>query len=107
MAIGVEASRLLTYRAAWEVDQGQSNTYYASIAKALASDVAMDCTTNAVQVNTYIKACMNTMRWAHRVVMHGTCILSNHYKYICICMMCTVTSCNGVHMNSLVYCSCM
>ena len=50
MAIGVEASRLLTYRSAWDADQGQSNTYYASIAKALASDVAMDCTTNAVQV---------------------------------------------------------
>ncbi len=51
MAIGVEASRLLTYRASWELDQGRPNTYYASIAKALASDVAMDCTTNAVQVN--------------------------------------------------------
>ncbi len=53
MAIGVEASRLLTYRAAWEADQGRSNTYYASIAKALASDVAMECTTNAVQVREY------------------------------------------------------
>ena len=50
MAIGAEASELLTYRSAWENDQGRPNTYYASIAKALAADVAMECTTNAVQV---------------------------------------------------------
>lgn len=54
MAIGIEASRLLTYLSAWEADQGRSNTYYASIAKALASDVAMDCTTNAVQVKNIV-----------------------------------------------------
>ena len=54
MAIGVEASRLLTYRAAWEADQGRSSTYYASIAKALAADVAMECTTNAVQVGQLV-----------------------------------------------------
>ena len=50
MAIGIEASRLCTYRSAWEADQGRQNTYYASIAKALAADVAMKCTTDAVQV---------------------------------------------------------
>ena len=50
MAIGIESSRLCTYRSAWEADQGRQNTYYASIAKALASDVAMKCTTDAVQV---------------------------------------------------------
>ena len=50
MAIGIESSRLCTYRGAWEADQGRRNTYYASIAKALASDVAMKCTTDAVQV---------------------------------------------------------
>ena len=50
MAIGIESSRLCCYRAAWEYDQGRRNTYYASIAKALASDVAMKTTTDAVQV---------------------------------------------------------
>lgn len=50
MAIGIESSRLCTYRAAWEADQGRRNTYYASIAKALASDVVMKATTDAVQV---------------------------------------------------------
>lgn len=50
MAIGIEASRLATYRAAWEVDQGRRNTYYASIAKCMAGDVANKCATDAVQV---------------------------------------------------------
>lgn len=50
MAIGVETARLITRRAAWEVDQGRRNTYYASIAKAHAADVANKCATDAVQV---------------------------------------------------------
>ncbi|XP_062515049.1 medium-chain specific acyl-CoA dehydrogenase, mitochondrial-like [Corticium candelabrum] len=50
MAIGIEASRSITYRSAWEVDQGRSNTYYASIAKALASDVANKAAADAVQI---------------------------------------------------------
>lgn len=50
MAIGVETSRLAMYRAAWEVDQGRRNTYYASIAKCLAGDVANKCATDAVQI---------------------------------------------------------
>lgn len=50
MAIGVETARLATYRAAWEVDQGRRNTYYASIAKCLAGDVANKCATDAVQI---------------------------------------------------------
>lgn len=50
MAIGIEASRLLVYRGAWEADQGKRNTYYASIAKALASDVANKSASDAVQV---------------------------------------------------------
>jgi len=33
MAVGIEGARLLTHRAAWEIDQGRKNTYYASIAK--------------------------------------------------------------------------
>lgn len=50
MAIGVESARLITRRAAWEVDQGRRNTYLASISKALAADVANKCATDAVQV---------------------------------------------------------
>ncbi|XP_064457394.1 medium-chain specific acyl-CoA dehydrogenase, mitochondrial-like isoform X1 [Ornithodoros turicata] len=50
MAIGVEVSRLAWMRAAYEADQGRRNTYYASIAKALASDVANKCASDAVQV---------------------------------------------------------
>jgi acyl-CoA dehydrogenase len=50
MAIGIESARLVTHLAAWHVDRGQKNTYYASIAKALASDVANKAATDAVQV---------------------------------------------------------
>jgi len=50
MAIGVESSRLAYMRAAWEFDQGRRNTYYASVAKALAGDVANKCATTAVQI---------------------------------------------------------
>lgn len=50
MAIGVETARLATYRAAWEIDQGRRNTYYASIAKCLAGDVANKTATDAVQI---------------------------------------------------------
>ncbi|XP_022672514.1 probable medium-chain specific acyl-CoA dehydrogenase, mitochondrial isoform X2 [Varroa jacobsoni] len=50
MAMGVETSRLAWQRAAWEIDQGHTNTYYVSIAKAFASDVANKCATDAVQI---------------------------------------------------------
>lgn len=50
MAIGIETARLATRRAAWEVDQGRRNTYYASVAKCLAGDVANKCATDAVQI---------------------------------------------------------
>ncbi|XP_071821731.1 medium-chain specific acyl-CoA dehydrogenase, mitochondrial-like [Apostichopus japonicus] len=50
MAINVEAARLLTQRSAWEIDQGNRNTYFASIAKAFAADIANKCATDAVQV---------------------------------------------------------
>nr|KAG5703069.1 hypothetical protein BaRGS_016230 [Batillaria attramentaria] len=50
MAIGVESARLATLRSAWEIDQGRRNTYYASIAKAFAGDVANKCAADAVQV---------------------------------------------------------
>ncbi|XP_050413146.1 medium-chain specific acyl-CoA dehydrogenase, mitochondrial isoform X2 [Patella vulgata] len=50
MAMGVEASRLLTHRASWEIDLGRRNTYYASMAKGMAGDVANKCATDAVQI---------------------------------------------------------
>jgi len=50
MAIGIESARLVTHLAAWHVDRGDRNTYYASIAKALAADVANKAATDAVQV---------------------------------------------------------
>lgn len=50
MAIGVETSHLATIRAGWEIDQGRRNTYYASIAKGYAADVANKCATDAVQI---------------------------------------------------------
>lgn len=40
MAIGVETARIAYQRAAWEFDQGRRNTYYASVAKCYAGDVA-------------------------------------------------------------------
>lgn len=50
MAMGVEVSRLAWMRAAFESDQGRRSSYYASIAKAMASDVANKCATDAVQI---------------------------------------------------------
>ncbi len=46
----IEAARLLTYKAAWEADQGMDNNLSSAIAKAFASDVAMDVTTEAIQI---------------------------------------------------------
>jgi len=50
MAIGVESSRLCYMKAAWQADNGERNTYYASIAKCLAGDVANKAATDAVQI---------------------------------------------------------
>ncbi|XP_050520974.1 probable medium-chain specific acyl-CoA dehydrogenase, mitochondrial [Daktulosphaira vitifoliae] len=50
MAIGIEAARLTYMKAAYEVDQGRRNSYYASISKAFAADVANKCATDAVQI---------------------------------------------------------
>ncbi|KAJ1968037.1 hypothetical protein H4R34_006323, partial [Dimargaris verticillata] len=50
MAIGVESARMMVYKSAWMRDQGQRNTYYASIAKALASEVANKAAADAVQI---------------------------------------------------------
>lgn len=50
MGIRLEASRLLTYQAAWLADRGQRNTVEASIAKAFTSDAAMWAATEAIQI---------------------------------------------------------
>ena len=50
MAIGIESSRLCYQKSAWQLDRGQRNTYLASIGKALASDVANKCASDAVQI---------------------------------------------------------
>jgi len=50
MAMKIEAARLLTYEAAWQMDKGQDAIIAASMAKCFASDMAMEVTTNAVQI---------------------------------------------------------
>jgi len=50
MAVGTEAARLLTYKAADMNDQGERNTMFASMAKCFAADHANKCCTDAVQV---------------------------------------------------------
>jgi acyl-CoA dehydrogenase len=50
MAKDIEAARMLTWRAAWLIDQGERNTKFAAFAKAFAADTAMRVTTDAVQV---------------------------------------------------------
>ncbi|KAG0144937.1 hypothetical protein CROQUDRAFT_672084 [Cronartium quercuum f. sp. fusiforme G11] len=50
MTIGVEAARMMVWKAAFVKDIGQRNTYYASIAKCLASEVAVKNAGLAVQV---------------------------------------------------------
>ncbi|KAJ1739764.1 hypothetical protein LPJ79_004705 [Coemansia sp. RSA 1821] len=50
MAIQIEASRMMVWRAGWLRDQNKRNTYYASIAKALASETANKCASDAVQI---------------------------------------------------------
>ncbi|WP_306060309.1 acyl-CoA dehydrogenase family protein [Natronococcus wangiae] len=51
MAIEVEAARLLTLSAADKRDRGQRVTQAAAMAKAYATDVAMDAATEAVQIH--------------------------------------------------------
>ena len=50
MAMNVEAARLLAWKAAWLVDEGQPNTKLAAYAKAFAADTAMKTAVDAVQV---------------------------------------------------------
>ena len=50
MAAEIEAARLLTWQAAWLLDQGHRATLQSSYAKRFASDMAMKVTTDAVQI---------------------------------------------------------
>jgi acyl-CoA dehydrogenase len=50
MATGIEAGRLLTYKAAYEIDCGRKNTIFASMAKRFAGDHANQAVTDAVQI---------------------------------------------------------
>ena len=52
MATEIEAARLLTWQAAWMIDEGYGRkaTMYSSFAKRFAADTAMKVTTDAVQV---------------------------------------------------------
>jgi acyl-CoA dehydrogenase len=50
MAISYEATRLLTHKAAWLVDEGDLSSIVSSYAKAYGADAAMAASTNAVQV---------------------------------------------------------
>lgn len=50
MATGIEASRLLTYKSAFEVDQGRSNTMFASMAKVFAAEHCNKVVNDAVQI---------------------------------------------------------
>jgi butyryl-CoA dehydrogenase len=50
MAVGIEAARLLTQRAAWLKDQGEPHSLEASVAKLFASNIAMQASTDAVQI---------------------------------------------------------
>ncbi len=50
MAIKIEGARLLTWQAAWLVDQELRHTYQSAIGKCYASDIAMEVTTDALQI---------------------------------------------------------
>jgi acyl-CoA dehydrogenase len=50
MAAEIEAARLLTWQAAWLLEQGKRATLQSSFAKRFAADTAMKVTTDAVQV---------------------------------------------------------
>ena len=50
MAKKIEASRLLTWQAAWMTDNGIKNSKQSAIAKTFATDTAMEVSTDAVQI---------------------------------------------------------
>jgi alkylation response protein AidB-like acyl-CoA dehydrogenase len=65
MATGIEASRLLTYKSAYEIDQGRSNTMYASMAKVFAAEHCNKVVADAVQV----------------LLVYASNILCNYYNF--------------------------
>lgn len=71
MAIGIESARLTYMKAAFEVDRGRYSSYYSSISKAYASDVANKCANDAVQV------CISYYHMSRLIEMfnHPPCIL--------------------------------
>jgi len=50
MKINYEAAKLLTWKAAWEADNGRDNTISASCAKAFATDYGMKTASDALQI---------------------------------------------------------
>jgi acyl-CoA dehydrogenase len=56
MATKIEAARLLTWQAAWIADAGgpRRATVYSAMAKRFAADIAMEVTTDAVQVSSLV-----------------------------------------------------
>jgi acyl-CoA dehydrogenase len=50
MAIEVDATRLLTWEAAWKIDRGEDATREACLAKNYAADMVMKATDNALQI---------------------------------------------------------
>lgn len=50
MGMKIQASRLLTWQAAWALDSGVKASLYSSYAKSFAADTCMEVTTDAVQV---------------------------------------------------------
>lgn len=50
MAVGVEAARLLTYRAAWYKDCGKNHLQAAAMAKLFAGETASKAANHAVQI---------------------------------------------------------
>src|SRR6266508_862982 len=50
MATEIEAARLLSWQAAWMLDQGERATLHSSFAKRFSADTAMKVTTDAVQI---------------------------------------------------------
>ena len=51
MAIEIETARLLIHKAAWLKDLKEDYGYMASMAKVYASEVAMQCATECVQIH--------------------------------------------------------
>jgi acyl-CoA dehydrogenase len=59
MAINIETARLTWKMSAWQTDNGIRNTYFSSIAKAHAGDIANKCVSDAVQVRGAIQHKLN------------------------------------------------